>query len=99
MTGDFGRGSCRHDLNEKVSYHERSVQDVIIEELQRQVVELTQHLAVQNIEMYCNIDRRDSEFNFENSYHNPVLVWEQRGRDKEFIDGKFQHEENVEDPS
>jgi len=63
---------------------------VIIEELQRQVVELTQHLAVQNIEMYHDI---------ESPSHNPILVREQHGRDKEFIDGKFQHGEDVEDHS
>ncbi len=39
-----------------------------------------------------DIDDRDSESNFENPYHNPVMVQEQRGRDKE-----FQHEEDVDD--
>jgi len=67
---------------------------MIIEDLHRQVGELAQRLATQNIEMYCNINARDSESNFENPYHNPVLVRKQRGRDEE-----FQHEKDVEDPS
>jgi hypothetical protein len=46
------------------------------------------------MEMYHDIDSRDSESNFENPYHNPVLVHKQRGRDDEFVD-----EEDVEDPS
>jgi hypothetical protein len=66
----------------------------MIEDLQKQVVELTQHLAAQNMEMYHDIDGRDSESNFENPYHNPVLVREQRD-----LDEVFQHEEGVEDHS
>jgi hypothetical protein len=57
-------------------------------------VELTQHPAAQNMKMYGDIDGRDSEPNFENFYHNPILVQEERGRNAE-----FQHEEDVEDPS
>jgi hypothetical protein len=43
MTGGRGRGRgwCRQVPNEEVTYHERSLQDVIIEDLQRQVAELT----------------------------------------------------------
>jgi hypothetical protein len=55
----------------------------VIEDLQKQVVELTQH-AVQNMEMYHDIDDRDSKSNFKNPYHNPILVREQRGQDEEF---------------
>jgi hypothetical protein len=58
MTG--GSGWCGQVLKEEVPYHERSVQDVMIEDLQQQVVELTQRLATQNMEMYCDINGHDS---------------------------------------
>jgi hypothetical protein len=47
----------------------------MIEDLQRQVAKLTQRRAAQNMEMYRNIDGYDSESNFANPYHNPVLFW------------------------
>jgi len=89
MTGDRGRGWRRHVPNEEVSYHERSVQDVMIEDLQRQVAELTKHLAAQIMEMNCDIDGRNSESNFENPYYNPVLFREQRDRNKRHGDLGF----------
>jgi len=50
MTGSRGwRGQVP---NEEVSYHEYNLQDVMIENLPRQVVELTQRLATQNMEIY-----------------------------------------------
>jgi hypothetical protein len=50
--------------------------------------------------MYCDIDDRDSESNFENSYHNPVLIREHHGLDEQFVDKEFQYyEENDEDHS
>jgi hypothetical protein len=54
----------------------------MIEDLHRQVAELAQSLATQNLEMYCDIDGCNSESNFENPYHKPVLVWEQHVRDE-----------------
>jgi hypothetical protein len=60
MTGDRVRGWSRQVLNEEVTYHEHSVQDIMIEDLQRQVAELTQRLAAQNTEINCNIDDRNS---------------------------------------
>jgi hypothetical protein len=54
----------------------------MIEDLQSQVAELTQCLAVQNLEMYCDIDGRNSDSNFENPHHKPVLVQEQRVQDE-----------------
>jgi hypothetical protein len=60
MTGDRVRGWSRQVLNEEVTYHEHSVQDIMIEDLQRQVAELTQRLAAQNTEINCNIDGRNS---------------------------------------
>jgi len=71
----------------------------MIEDLQRQAAELTQYLAAQNMEMYRDIDGRDSESNFEKPYHNPVLIWEQRSGDEEFVDEEFQHEKDVENHS
>jgi hypothetical protein len=76
---------------------------VMIEDLQRQVAELTQHLAAQNLKMYCDIDCRNSKSNFENLYHKPVLFQEQRVRDErhedlnfrvKFVDEEFQHEDS-----
>jgi hypothetical protein len=37
MAGGCGHGRCREVPNEEVFYHERSVQDVMIKDLQRQV--------------------------------------------------------------
>jgi hypothetical protein len=51
---------------------------VTIEDLERQVAELTQCLEAQNLERDCEMDDHDSESNFENLYHNPVLGREQR---------------------
>jgi hypothetical protein len=99
MTGSRGRGWRGQVPNEEVSYHERNLQDLMIEDVQIHVAKLTQCLAVQNMEMYCDIDGHDSESNFKNPYQNHVLVREQRGRDGEFIDEEFQHEEDVEDHS
>jgi hypothetical protein len=93
-----GHGWHGQVLNEEVPYHERSVQEIMIEDLQKQVVELTQRLAAQNMEMYRNIDSRDLESNSENPCHNPILVREQRGQDEKFVDEEFQYEEDVEDP-
>ena len=64
--------------NEEVPYHEHSIQDMMIEDLQRQVVELTQRLTVQNLEIYCDINCHNSDSNFENLYHKLVLVQEHR---------------------
>ena len=73
-------------------YHEHSIQDVMIEDLQRQVTELTQHLAAQNLEMYCNIDGCNSNSNFENPYHKHVLVREQRVWDEWYENLSFRVE-------
>jgi hypothetical protein len=67
-------GRHQHVPNEEVTYHERSIQDVMNEDLQRQIAELTQHLATQNLVMCRGIDSRDLESNFENWYHNSILV-------------------------
>jgi hypothetical protein len=60
MTGGHGSNWCGQIPNEEVPYHECNVQDVNFEDLQRQVVELTQSLLAQNMEMYRDIDGRNS---------------------------------------
>jgi len=79
-----GRGWRGQVLNEEVPYYKCDVQDVTIEDLQRQVVELTQHLAAQNLERDHEMDDRDSDSNFENPYHNLVLGWELCGREQQY---------------
>jgi hypothetical protein len=78
----FGRGRLGQVSNEEVPYHEHRIQDMMFEDLQRQVAELTQHLTMQNLEMYCDIDGRNSDSNFKNLYHKHVLVQEQRVQDE-----------------
>lgn len=81
-----GRGRSGPIPNEEVHNRERSIQEVMIEDLQRQVAELTRHLATQNL------DDRDSESSFENPYRNTVLGRKQRGRDERYGDFNFQVE-------
>jgi len=45
-----GRGRSGPIPNEEVPTHERSIQDVMIEDLQRQVTELTRRLATQKLD-------------------------------------------------
>ena len=77
-----GHGRHGQVPKEEVPYHEGNIQDVMIENLQRQIAELTKRLAAQNFEMYCDINGHNSYSNFENPYHKPVLVQEQRVRDE-----------------
>ncbi|XP_062145847.1 uncharacterized protein LOC133853838 [Alnus glutinosa] len=82
MAGGRGRGGRRGQVpNEEALHRDRSVQDVMIEDLQRQVAELTQRLAVQefgNREM----ENSDSDSTFDNPYHNPVPNRDHRGRER-----------------
>jgi hypothetical protein len=66
---------------EEVPYHKHDVQDVTIEDLQRQVAKLTHRLVVQNLKRGCELDDCDSDFSFENPYHSPVLGREHRYED------------------
>jgi hypothetical protein len=50
------------------------------------------------MDIYRDIDNRDLVSIFENSYHNPILVREQRGWDEEFVNEEFQPEEEVQNP-
>lgn len=86
-----GHGRCEQIPNEKVPNHERSIQDMMIEDLQRQVAELTRHLTTQNL-YDREMDDRDSESSFENPYHNSVLRQEQRGQDERYGDFHFRDE-------
>jgi hypothetical protein len=51
----------------------------MIEDLQRQVAELTQHLAAQEVSNR-EMENSNSDSTFDNSYHNPVPNWGHRGR-------------------
>jgi len=82
--------------NEEAPRRDRNLQDVMIKDLQRQVAELTQRLAVHevgNLEM----ENSDSDSTFDNPYHNPTPYREQRGRDEEFVDEEFQEDEFVDE--
>jgi uncharacterized protein (DUF2461 family) len=59
-----GRGHRGQVPNEEALHRDRNIQDVMIEDLQRQVAELTQRLAAQNMDTKCDIDSRTSESNF-----------------------------------
>jgi hypothetical protein len=68
---------------------------MMIEDLQRQVAELTQCLAAYEV---GNREMENSDFDstFDNPYHNPAPYWEQCGRDEEeFVDEEFQEDEFV----
>jgi hypothetical protein len=65
---------------------------MMIEDLQRQVMQLIPRLAMRNMELHCDIDNRDLESNFENLYHNHVLVLEQYVQDKQYGDLSFRVE-------
>jgi hypothetical protein len=77
-----GHGGRRGQVpNEEAPHRDRSVQDVMIEDLQRQVAELAQLLAVQefgNREM----ENSDSDSTFDNPYHNPAPNRDHSGRER-----------------
>jgi tryptophan 2,3-dioxygenase len=97
MAGGRGCGGRRGQVsNEEAPHRDRNVQDVMIEDLQRQVAELAQHLAAQEV---GNREMENSDFDstFDNLYHNPAPYWEQRGRDEEFVNEDFQEDEFVDE--
>ncbi|KAE8696147.1 putative CCCH-type zinc finger family protein [Hibiscus syriacus] len=69
MAGGRGRGRREQVPNEEAQRRDRSVQDVMIADLQRQVAELTQRLAAQDLEDREASDH-DTNSTFENPYHN-----------------------------
>lgn len=81
-----GHGRRGQILNEEVPNREHSIQDIMTEDLYKQIIELNQRLAAQNL------DDRDSESSFENLYHRTVLGQEQRGRDDRNGDFNFRVE-------
>ncbi|KAG6655155.1 hypothetical protein CIPAW_05G197000 [Carya illinoinensis] len=54
---------------------------MMIEDLQRQAIELNWHLAVQDIGD-CEMEDQDSDSSFENPYHNCALFWKYHGREE-----------------
>lgn len=72
--------------NEEVTYRERNVQDVIIEDLQRQVAELTWRLE-QIMEGDRDMEDHGLESStLENLYHNFALGQDKRGRQDRYGD-------------
>ncbi|KAE8730445.1 ABC transporter G family member 6 [Hibiscus syriacus] len=69
MAGGRGRGRREQVPNEEAQRRDRSVQDVMIADLQRQVAELTQRLTAQDFEDREASDH-DTNSTFENPYHN-----------------------------
>jgi hypothetical protein len=97
MAGGRGHGGRRGQVpNEEAPHRDHNVQDVMIEDLQRQVAELAQRLAVQEFGNR-EIENSDSDSTFDNPYHNPAPYREQRGRDEEFFDEEFQEDEFVDE--
>jgi hypothetical protein len=96
MVGGRSHGGRREQVpNEEAPHHVRNVQDMMIEDLQRQVAELAQGLVAQEVgnrEM-----NSDSDSTFDIPYHNPAPYREQRGRDEEIVDEEFQEDEFVDE--
>ncbi|KAE8672853.1 putative CCCH-type zinc finger family protein [Hibiscus syriacus] len=93
MAGGRGRGRREQVPNEEAQCRDRSVQDVMIADLQRQVAELTQRLAAQDLEDREASDH-DTNSTFENPYHNRAgfrgaRFREHRGRDERHGDLGF----------
>ncbi|KAE8695418.1 putative CCCH-type zinc finger family protein [Hibiscus syriacus] len=84
-----GRGRREQVPNEEAQCRDRSVQDVMIADLQRQVAELTQRLAAQDFEDREASDH-DNNSTFENPYYNRAGFQEHRGREERHGDLGFQ---------
>jgi hypothetical protein len=80
MAGGGGR-SCGQVPDEEAPHHDRNVQDVMIEDLQRQVAELAQRLTVQEFSNR-EMENSDSDSTFDNLYHNPAPNRDHRGRER-----------------
>jgi hypothetical protein len=90
MVGGRGRGGRRGQVpNEEAPHRDRNIQDVMIENLQRQVAELAQRLAAQEVGNR-EMENSDSDSTFDNPYHNLAPYREQCGQDEEeFVDEEF----------
>jgi len=72
MAGGRSCGGRRGQVpNEEGPHRDRNIQDVMIEDLQRQVAELTQGLAAQEVGNR-EMENSDSDSTFDNQYHNPA---------------------------
>jgi hypothetical protein len=81
MAGGRGCGGCCEQVpNEEALDRDRNVQDVMIEDLQRQIAELTQHLAAQEVGNR-ETENFDSDSTFDNPYHNPAPNQGHRGQE------------------
>ncbi|KAE8671130.1 ABC transporter C family member 10-like [Hibiscus syriacus] len=76
-----GRGRREQVPNEETQRHDRNVQDVMIADLQRQVAELTQRLAVQDFEDREALITIPIPLS-KTPYHNRALFREHRGREE-----------------
>ncbi|XP_022897834.1 uncharacterized protein LOC111411547 [Olea europaea var. sylvestris] len=88
MVGGRGRGRRGQVSIEEVPHRDRNIQDVTIEDLQRQVAELTQCLAEQEFGNH-DVEGLDFDTSFENPYHHRARVWEHRGREDHNVDLSF----------
>jgi len=72
MAGGRGHGGRRGQVpNEEAPHRDCNIQDMMIEDLQRQVAELTQRLAAQEVGNR-EMENSDSDSTFDNPYHNPA---------------------------
>jgi hypothetical protein len=72
IAGGRGHGGRRWQVpNEEALHRDRNVQDMMIEGLQRQVAELTQRLAAQEVGNR-EMENSDSDSTFDNPYRNPT---------------------------
>jgi hypothetical protein len=80
MAGGRRRGGRRRGQvpNEEAPHRDCNVQDVMIGDLQRQVAELIQCLAAQDVSNR-EIENFDSDSTFNSPYHNPAPCREHRG--------------------
>ncbi|XP_022854005.1 uncharacterized protein LOC111375418 [Olea europaea var. sylvestris] len=88
MVGGRSRGRRGQVPIEEVPHRDRNVQDVAIEDLQRQVVELTQQLGEQEFDNH-DVESHEFDTSFENPYHNRAQVWEHHGWEDRHVDLSF----------
>ncbi|XP_068638533.1 uncharacterized protein [Aristolochia californica] len=83
-----GRGRRGQHQNEEAPFRGRNLQNVVIEDLQRQVAELTQRLAAQDFGDR-EMGSHDSDTSFENPYRNQPRFGGHRGQGDRPIDLGF----------
>ncbi|XP_022858917.1 uncharacterized protein LOC111379712 [Olea europaea var. sylvestris] len=80
--------SSRAGSDWEVPHRDRNIQDVTIEDLHRQVAELTQRLAEQEFSNH-DVEGHDFDTSFENPYHHRARVWEHREQNDRHVDLGF----------